>query len=201
MNRREALLGVGLGILGTSVLKTADASESKEKDVINTLIDVRSATKLTKAAVSDEDLRTILQVGINAPSAHNVQPWFFAVVSNRETLDEIDEASGFKSDRLSLKGVPVAILACCDDSGYGTFDLGAACGRMADVAVLLGYGVKTIAAPAKVVNEKYKSKLGIPDKYNALVALLIGKEETASVDGVSGATTREPFENKVSFVK
>ena len=49
--------------------------------------------------------------------------------------------------------------------------------------------------------EEFKEKLGVPDKYEVYTALIIGVEKERSVDGVSGATTREPLEKKVAFVK
>ena len=69
-------------------------------------------------------------------------------------------------------------------------------------ANLLGYGCKTVMTAPRAANEKeFKEKLGVPDKYEVYTALIIGVEKERSVDGVSGATTREPMEKKVAFVK
>ena len=43
-------------------------------------------------AVSDEDLWTILEAAIMAPSGGNVQPWNFVVVTDREHLVELAKA-------------------------------------------------------------------------------------------------------------
>jgi nitroreductase len=49
----------------------------------------RSVRSFTGEAVSRDDLMAILRAGMSAPSAVNVQPWAFIVVTRRETLDEL----------------------------------------------------------------------------------------------------------------
>ena len=176
MNRREAIVGVACGALGLSSLAAVKGAENGGKDSIEILTKVRSASKFSNKPVPEEDLKKIIAAGVNAPSGHNVQPWFFAAVTNRELLDEIDKLAGLNPGRLTLTGSPAAVFVCTDGSSFADF----AC---------------------KVVNEKYKEKLGIPENFNARAAFLVGIEETPAFDGVSGATERAPFEEKVSFVK
>lgn len=144
-----------------------------------------------------------MTIGRNAPSARNLQPWFFAVVTNRELLEEIDEAAKVDPNgRLSVGGAPLVIFVCCEKTDVAKYDAGAAADRMNVAALLLGYGCKTVMTAPKAANEKrFKEKLDVPDNYETYTALLIGVEKERSVDGVSGATTREPEEKKVSFVK
>ncbi len=201
MNRREAIVGVACGALGLSSIAAVKGAENGGKDPLEILTKVRSASKFSNKPVPEEDLKKIIAAGVNAPSGHNVQPWFFAAVTNRELLDEIDKLAGLNPGRLTLTGSPAAVFVCTDGSSCADFGAGGACGRMGAAAVLLGYGTKTIASPCKVVNEKYKEKLGIPENFNARAAFLVGIEETPAFDGVSGATERAPFEEKVSFVK
>ncbi|MBR4750465.1 MAG: nitroreductase family protein [Thermoguttaceae bacterium] len=200
MNRREAIVGATCGVLGLVVTDAARSEEGKD-DLIKRLTEVRSATKFSDEPVDENDLKNILQIGANSPSALNRQPWFFAAVTDRQLLAEIDRAAEIKAGRLSLTGSPTVIFVCGDDTDYARFDVGAACDRMAVTAILLGYGTKTVASPCPKTNEKFKERLGIPEKYNAYAALLIGREETPSVDGVSGATSRVPLEEKISRVK
>ena len=49
----------------------------------------RSVRSFTGEAVSRDDLMAILRAGMSAPSAVNVQPWVFVVVTRRETLNEL----------------------------------------------------------------------------------------------------------------
>jgi len=56
-------------------------------DALETLFTRRSIRKYTSEPVSEEDLRTILEAAMNAPSANNRQPWHFLVVDGRDRLD------------------------------------------------------------------------------------------------------------------
>lgn len=201
MNRREAILGATAGILGFGASNVMEGAETKENEAIKRLTEVRSAFEYTDEPVAEDDLKKILQVGLNAPSALNRQPWFFAAVTDRKLLAEIDKAAKVKPGRLYMTGSPAAIFVCADDSDFARFDAGTASDRMSVAAFALGYGCKTVASPCAAVNEQYKEKLGIPEKYQVIAVLLLGVEKTRSVDGVSGATTRVPFEEKVSLVK
>ena len=44
---------------------------------------------ITDEAVSGDDVETILQAGINAPSAMNGQPWHFSVITDAAVLEQI----------------------------------------------------------------------------------------------------------------
>ncbi len=200
MNRREAITGATCAVLGLVGANVARGEDRKD-DFVKRLTEVRSATKFTDESVSENDLTNILQIGANSPSALNRQPWFFVAVTDRQLLADIDQAAKIKAGRLSLTGSPTVVFVCGDDTDYARFDVGAACDRMSVTAIWLGYGTKTVASPCPTVNEKFKERLGIPEKYNAYAALLIGKEETPSADGVSGATSRVPIEEKISRVK
>ena len=51
----------------------------------------RSVRKYKKTPIREEDIREILEAGIMAPSASNLQPWYFVAVSRRDKLDQIIE--------------------------------------------------------------------------------------------------------------
>jgi len=59
------------------------------EDAIQTILNAKTTQAFTQDSVSDEDLNTILAAGTSATSAINQQPWFFAVVTNQEIMDEI----------------------------------------------------------------------------------------------------------------
>ncbi len=214
MNRRDALAGLALGTCGLAAVGArkacanlissgADGVQGQADDVVQKLIDVRQAQRFTDAPVPDADVQRIVTAGLNAPSALNLQPWFFTVVTDRELLLDIDKTAKVDpKGRLSVGGSPLVIFVSVNDSDYGKYDSGAAADRMNVVANLLGYGCKTVATAAKAANdEKYRERLHIPEGYQIFAALLIGKEIEPSVDGVSGATSREPREKKIFFVK
>ena len=82
------------------------------------------------------------------------------------------------------------------------FDCGLATQNMAIAAVSLGYGVKIVSSPTMSLNgenhDALCEKLGVDTSMQAVAVLLIGRKDE-STDAVSGATTREPLESKVSF--
>ena len=204
MNRRDAILGMACGVAALSGRASVDgAQEDSRRAIVDEFIKVRQAQRFTQESVPEEDIQSIVTAGLNAPSAKNVQPWFFAVVTDKDLLKEIDKAANVNPNgRLSVGGSPLVVFVSTNGSEYGLFDGGVATDRMNVAANLLGYGCKTVATAAKAANEpEFKKKLHIPDNYTVFAALLIGKEIEKSVDGVSGATTRAPQQEKVFFYK
>lgn len=49
----------------------------------------RSCRKFKDIPVSDEDIKAIVESGINAPSATNTQPWYFIAVSDPVVIEEL----------------------------------------------------------------------------------------------------------------
>lgn len=87
MRRMEMVVSLML-ILG--LLCAAASAE----DLTSVVIDSRTTQAFTDEAVSDEDLRLIVEAGLAAPSAINQQPWYFAVVSDAAVIDEIKGSAG-----------------------------------------------------------------------------------------------------------
>ena len=75
---------------------------------------------------------------------------------------------------------------------------------MSVMANLLGYGSKIISSPTMALNgekqDEYRELLGIPSDMSAVAVLLVGKSAD-SVDSVTGATERNPFDSTVSYIK
>ena len=59
------------------------------EDAVQTILNAETTQAFTHDPVPDEDLNTILTAGTSATSAINQQPWFFAVVTNQEIMEEI----------------------------------------------------------------------------------------------------------------
>ena len=104
--------------------------------------------------------------------------------------------------KAGFKDAPTAIVISC--SPGQDFSTGLACENMFVVAASLGYGVKIVFGGASALNNpSTKSVLGIPEEMNAVAILLIGKEDTdmLSLDGITGPTTRKPFDEVATIVK
>jgi nitroreductase len=51
----------------------------------------RSVRAYLPDQVSDEELKTVLDAGIHAPSGQNTQPWFFTVLQNAGLIDKVND--------------------------------------------------------------------------------------------------------------
>ena len=84
------------------------------------------------------------------------------------------------------------------------FDCGLACQNMVLAAKALGYGAKIVSSPTMRLNgedhDALCEKLGVDTSCTAVAVLLIGSE-AATVDGTSGASTRDTLDEKVRFIR
>jgi nitroreductase len=62
------------------------------KEFVQTIFARRSIRKYTGEPVGEEDVKTLLEAAMAAPSASNRKPWQFVVVTERQTLDALAEA-------------------------------------------------------------------------------------------------------------
>lgn len=65
----------------------------------------------TSKQVSDEQIQKILEVGRLAPSAHNLQDWYFVVVKNQKKKEELVEVAAGQS---FIGEAPIVIVVCAD---------------------------------------------------------------------------------------
>lgn len=105
----------------------------------------RSIRKYQEGAViPKEDFEKMLEAAMMAPSAQNLRPWEFLVVTNRELMEAITEVSPYTQ---MLKTASAAIVVCglpkVQEGRCGAFwpqDCGAAIENLLLEAEALGYG-------------------------------------------------------------
>lgn len=213
------LTGVTL-VLAFSGCTGGQSSEAANDSSLTELIkDIPTVQYFTDEEVNDEDIKSILEAGINAPSGMNGQPWHFSVITDKNILNEIaeDMSSGMPEEakavaqsgglqKAGIADAPVAIVISLKEDSE--FDGGLACENMCVMANALGYGTKIIASPTIAFNgdkkAEYKEMLGIPDDMEASDVILIGKENKdidTSADGYTGATERNDFDSVVTYVE
>lgn len=182
------------------------------------LTDVATTQYFTDDAVEEGDIDTILDAGINAPSAMNGQKWHFSAITDKEVLEQIaaDMAAGTVTgtsgsdngtqSKAGIADAPLAIVVSC--ASGSEFDAGLACQSMSSAAILLGYGTKIISSPTIVLNgenqDEYRELLGIPEGYSAVAVLLVGyadEDVDESADGYTGATERNSAEDMATYVQ
>ncbi|AIO19620.1 FMN reductase [Candidatus Izimaplasma bacterium HR1] len=107
----------------------------------------KSCRKYTEEPVSDEDIKKLLTSAMQAPSAHNQQPWEFVVVRDRETLDKLSKVS---TGAWMLAQAPLCISVVMRDTEFDVDmrqqDMGASVQNILLEAVNLGLGACWIGA-------------------------------------------------------
>ena len=71
--------------------QAANANESKENAVIETIMSRRSIRQYKPQAVNRDTMQIILDCGINAPNGQNKQSWEVRVVDNPDFINGITE--------------------------------------------------------------------------------------------------------------
>ena len=140
-------------------------------DTIETIMNRRSVRKFQPKPVSDEDLKTIIEAGRQAPSAANRQPWHFVVVKNEDRRQKLADAC---SGQTWLAGAAVIIAGvgkpAVNEKWYPV-DVAIAMQNMILAATSLGYGTCWIGA---FDQERVKSVLGIPEDLTVVALTPIG---------------------------
>ncbi len=167
----------------------------------NTIIEViksrRAVRSFEDKPVPDESIKTMLEAATYAPSALNIQPWRFTLVTNKEEMKRLsDEAKaallptlpdlgdeGINRLKRSLKdpkfgvfrGAPLLFYISGIKSVYAVNDCSNAAQNMMLAAYSLGIGSCWIGSAVLSGNSpKVKSKLGVPEDNQVYVALIFG---------------------------
>ncbi len=80
---------------------------------MNAIFTRRSVRSFTEQEVEPEKIERILKAAMQAPSAHNQQPWEFIVVRNKETLKKISKMHQYSS---CLENAPLGIIILTNKS-------------------------------------------------------------------------------------
>lgn len=150
-----------------------------------------SERAFTSEAVTGEQLDMILQCGIKAPSARNLQPWKFTVIGDEATMKEAISNS--------VPGnVLVIVSGKISESGSTPdFDCGLATESMFVAAHSLGLGARIYGSLTGNINAK-RDLFQIPEGYKAVVVLRIGNVDK-TVDAVTAATPRKSTEDIINY--
>ena len=81
------VLVLAQGIAGIS-------AAAQQVDILDALVNGKTAQSFTGEKVAEGDLNTILLSGVNAQSAMNSQPWHFSVITDEAFLTELGGAGG-----------------------------------------------------------------------------------------------------------
>ena len=156
-------------------------------DAFEALMTRRSVRAYTDEPVSDEQVKTILAAGMQAPSANNRQPWHFVVLRRRERLDALAEVLPFGK---MLRQAPLGIVVCADaglqpNAGYWAQDCAAATENILLACHALGLGAVWIGVyPREERVAALRELLSLPAAVTPLCAIAAGRpaERVGPVD-------------------
>lgn len=167
-------------------------------EVLNTIEERRSIRAYEPTPIPEGDLQTIMTAALQSPSARNIQPWHFSVITNRALLDEFDDALNPERPVTYKAPAVVVISAPIERSFFAKIDCGIAVQNMALAAWSLGYGSVILGAPKIVFDgdrcDEFKQKFDIPADHEYIIGIAIGK----------AAGTKEAHElhpEKISWIK
>lgn len=153
----------------------------KDSEIIfNNIITRTSVRSYLDKPVEDYKIEKLLRAGMTAPSALNIQPWHFVVVTNKATLEKIAEIT---PNARMAKEAPLAIVVCGDMRNEGNDlvrefwvqDASAATQNILLAAHALELGaVWTGTYPAKNRCEAISQLLNLPSSIIPFATIVIG---------------------------
>ena len=143
----------------------------------------RSIRAFENTPVTEEQIKTLLEAAMNAPSAGDGRPWHFVVTTDRAKLDALADAVDDGNDM--FKQAQAAVLICLDKSkegfeGFGEQDCSCAAQNLQLAAHDMGLGTVWIAiinVPPRTAG--CREVLGVPENITpfALFPLGVPNEE------------------------
>ncbi|MBR0145020.1 MAG: nitroreductase family protein [Clostridia bacterium] len=163
-------------------------------EVTKTILERRSIRAYKPEQISEEELETVLECGVNAPSGANRQQWFVSVMQDKAFLEEISEklyawrianaASEEEIARINSRprsahfGAPT-VLWCAYPAADGPANLGFLAENMVLTAASIGLGtcfLGGIMAYLKGTEEgkELVSRMKLPEGYELAYGLTLG---------------------------
>ena len=143
--------------------------------MLDTLFARRSIRKYTAEPVSEEQVRTILEAAMAAPSGSNLQPWHFVVVRDRAMLRHLADTHQWAK---MAADAALVIVVCGDaelSSRHWVEDCSAATENLLLAVTALGLGAVWVALyPSDERQECVREMLDIPSKMGVLCLVPIG---------------------------
>jgi nitroreductase len=170
-----AFMMLALVLAGSVAAKEPEAG----KDALSVIHSRKSVKNFTGAAVSTENLDTILRAGMAAPTAVNKQPWSFVVVTERKKLDAL--AAGLPNARgIDKAGAVIVVCGEPEKANLQSKDFAIIDASLASENILLATealglgGHWTASYPYEDKMKHVRTVLGIPAKVIPLNVILVG---------------------------
>jgi nitroreductase len=152
-----------------------------------------AARNFVAGTIPAADLQTIIQAGVRAPSARNLQPWHFTVIRNQDLAKKLVSNN--------VEGNILIVVSAQGDgktNGVQILDCALAVQSINLAAQALGYGSRIYTGPMDTLNRSMKGELGLPSGHSAVALIRIGRVQ-GDVDTVSAASNRKKTEDVVTY--
>jgi len=167
------------GVLMFPALNCSKDNKSM-KDAITVIHERKSVRNFTGEKVKKEDLETIVRAGMAAPTAVNMQPWAFIIVTERSVLDALNKDLPY-AKMLEKAGAAIIVCAIPEKAFQGKTEFAIIDSSLAGENILLatealGLGaVWTAVYPEEDRMKAVRSILKIPDKIIPMNVIPVGK--------------------------
>jgi len=140
-------------------------------EVIRAIKERRSHRSYTDKKISKEVLEEIIDCARLAPSANNVQPWEFVVITDKETLRRVASITDYGK---FIGDAAACIIVLCKDTKYYLEDGCAATENILIAAESFGIGSCWVAGDKKHYCNKILELIGAPKNYKLVSILSLG---------------------------
>src|SRR6056297_1642522 len=161
-----------------------------ENETLKSIKNRRSTRNYKKEQITEEELQTVLDAGIKAPSANNLQPWHFTVIQDREMISYISDKSkeimlksdnerivnfGKNIDNIFYHAPTVVIVSGKKEVNSSLVDCSAAIENILVAAESIGLGAVWIGLVKFffTLNGEVE-KFNLPDGYEPFYAVAVG---------------------------
>jgi len=176
-------------------------SRTPQPEAVEQMKKVRQARKYDDKTVSEDTLKTLLEVAQWTGSSRNTQPWHFVVVTDKAQLKAISE---IRTPINWVADAPLAIAIVLDGKSQVSeaYDEGRVTERLLVAARLLGLGGGTAWFGDDAQQARGKELLGIPASHTARSVVVLGYPTQFKDHRPNPSTPgRHPLSHIVSYGK
>ncbi|MDI6641851.1 MAG: nitroreductase family protein [Elusimicrobiota bacterium] len=141
------------------------------KEAIENIKSRRSIRKFLSQPVDKKIIKDIIDCARLAPTANNIQPWEFIVITDSATRKELGRICDYGK---FIAQAPVCIVVFCKETKYYLEDGSAATENILLAAHSYGLGSCWVAGDKKTYAEKIRQLLKAPQGYKLVSLIPIG---------------------------
>jgi len=131
----------------------------------------RSVREYSEQKIGREILEQIVDAGRLAPTANNIQPWEFVVVTKKGMLEKFGSITNYGG---FIKGAAACILVFCKDTKYYLEDGCAATENVLLAAESFGIGACWVAGDKKSYVDEVRALAGAPEGHKLVAIISLG---------------------------